>query len=61
MPRSTGKAKEGERCSECGKPFAEGERINQYWIRGELHSIMCRNSVACEKRMAEQEDEDKVP
>lgn len=53
--RSTGRASAGERCSDCGKPFAEGERITKYWLWGKVHSKMCRNSVACEKRMPEKE------
>lgn len=53
-PTSTGKARAGETCHDCGKVFKEGERITQHWAFGELHAKTCRNTVACEKRMPEQ-------
>ena len=48
---STGRAKKGETCCDCGKEFREGERIHQYWIGGDKFSQYCWNSVACERRM----------
>ncbi len=53
--KSAQRAKAGEVCSDCGKEFSVGERIMGYWVFGELHSVNCRNSVACEKRMPERE------
>lgn len=58
--RSTGRAVKDERCDCCGKPFREGEQITEYWQWAKLQTITCRNSVACEKRMAEQAEENNV-